>query len=291
MHTALDLLTIVRITAINLNKLEHGQRLQAQRAVCSCAKLVDDAMAVAEHLHSRKAVELQASVSDALRAQDAILTDRGWCFLILVNLLSNALKNTAEGAIRIDLRLAPDDASSLRLQVSDTGLGVPPELEPHLFGAYHQASRWRFGTGLGLFHVHELAMALGGAAGYARNSPQGACFWVDVPFVPASHQLGDAGAGSLGVSGSARAGPSPRDRIAASSGGGGGGGVAPLATRTGEQAPGGEATARAPTREPCRARRRRPSTTTRAPAAPPLGSFRPSVWWSWRTRSSSRRRR
>ena len=49
---------------------------------------------------------------------------------------------------------------TLRTQIADTGQGVPAELEPHLFTAYTQASKWRFGTGLGLYHVHELAAAL-----------------------------------------------------------------------------------------------------------------------------------
>lgn len=76
----------------------------------------------------------------------------------------------------------------LRLRVSDTGLGVPEAVVPHLFLPYGQASRWRFGTGLGLYHVSELAKALGGVAQHAHNAPSGAVFWVDVPYVPVDNK-------------------------------------------------------------------------------------------------------
>ena len=114
-----------------------------------------------------------------------IITDHGWLTLVLINFLSNAFKNVSAGAVTVTVSLAGADDGMLRLAVSDTGQGVPAPLVPHLFAAFTQASKWRFGTGLGLFHVGELVSALGGVTGYQPNQPSGAIFWCTVPFRPA----------------------------------------------------------------------------------------------------------
>ena len=73
-----------------------------------------------------------------------------------------------------------------RSQVADTGIGVPANLVDHLFTTFSQASKYRFGTGLGLYHAYELAKALGGTAWYTHNEPSGAIFIVEVPLVRAT---------------------------------------------------------------------------------------------------------
>ena len=68
-----------------------------------------------------------------------------------------------------------------------TGVGVPDALIERLFKEFSQASQYRYGTGLGLYHAYELAKALGGTIWYAKNTPSdGAIFIVEVPFVPAT---------------------------------------------------------------------------------------------------------
>jgi signal transduction histidine kinase len=179
-RAALQLLATVRHKAINLNKLERGQSLQPERASCRVRELVHSVKSLTQFLPARReAVTCSWHVSTNVAA--CILTDGEWLLLILVNLLTNAFKNTKEGSVHLNIFAV--SASMLRLQVSDTGQGVPPDMEDHLFAPYSQASKWRFGTGLGLYHVSQLASALGGAAQYARNHPQGATFWVDVPYV------------------------------------------------------------------------------------------------------------
>ena len=71
------------------------------------------------------------------------------------------------------------------LTVTDSRPGIPASLEERLFTPYAQGSRWRYGTGLGLYMVRSLAQALGGHAGHTRNEPSGAIFWIELPFVPA----------------------------------------------------------------------------------------------------------
>ena len=186
-RVALDMLTTTRQRAISLNQLERGQQLQPQRASCSLKKLAEDISVMAHHMPHPRGVRFELDVASTLLAQDMIITDRGWLQLIAINLLSNAFKNTREGLVRLELHVGDprgEGAGTMIMRVSDTGSGVPEELVPHLFSAYQQASKWRFGTGLGLFHVKELANALGGQAMFAPSAvSSGATFWVEVPLV------------------------------------------------------------------------------------------------------------
>ena len=77
--------------------------------------------------------------------------------------MSNAFKATLLGTVSISARLA---AGHIRFTVADTGVGLSKEVETNLWTAFKQSSRWASGTGLGLYHVHHLALALGGAVGY-----------------------------------------------------------------------------------------------------------------------------
>ena len=194
MHVTLDMLSMVRQTAVNLHKLDLGQRLQPERSVCSLVELLDDVSVLAEDMPKREGVRAVFSVAGEVHERDLVVTDRSWLFLILVNFLSNAFKNMRDGGVSVSISLVPADDmtpdtphSYIRLQVADNGAGVPLELHPHLFTPYRQASKWRYGLGLGLYHVHELASALGGKVGHEPNVPSGAIFWAAVPLVPATH--------------------------------------------------------------------------------------------------------
>ena len=82
---------------------------------------------------------------------------------ILYNLVSNALKFTQEGGVRVSISPAP---SGLEIRVADTGIGIPPDQVQRLFGKFEQAdvsTTRRFGgTGLGLAICRELAQMMGG---------------------------------------------------------------------------------------------------------------------------------
>ncbi len=89
---------------------------------------------------------------------------------IINNLISNALKFTAAGGevcLKVSENPAPDaDHTTLRIQVADTGRGVPPEDLPHLFERYFQTTRSDIaregGTGIGLALARELALLMKG---------------------------------------------------------------------------------------------------------------------------------
>lgn len=103
---------------------------------------------------------------------------------VLQNLVSNAVKFTDKGYVRVKVSVTDEDerAYSIRTEVVDTGIGVPPESENVLFTPFTQLDNFstkRFkGTGLGLSICKSLAELMGGVVGYNRNpEQQGSVFY------------------------------------------------------------------------------------------------------------------
>ncbi len=101
---------------------------------------------------------------------------------IIYNLISNALKFTATGEVRVNARF---DADSLILMVKDTGPGIPQAQLEHLFEKFVQAdastTRKFGGTGLGLSICRELALLMGGDITVQSEKGVGATFVVSLP--------------------------------------------------------------------------------------------------------------
>ena len=101
---------------------------------------------------------------------------------VLYNLISNALKFTQEGEIRVSARYA---GGRLSIAVADTGIGIAPDSVGKLFTKFDQldsSTTRRFGgTGLGLAICHELAQLMGGAIGVESELGRGSCFTLEFP--------------------------------------------------------------------------------------------------------------
>ncbi|MED5373796.1 MAG: response regulator [Myxococcota bacterium] len=101
---------------------------------------------------------------------------------ILGNLISNALKFTDQGYVAVELSLRGQD---LRLQVRDTGIGISPQAQTHIFTAFKQADSTttrRFGgTGLGLSISQRLAVFLSGQLRVESEVGVGSTFILDLP--------------------------------------------------------------------------------------------------------------
>ncbi len=120
-----------------------------------------------------------------LELPDSPLTvylDRNGLHRIVVNLVSNAVKFTDEGMIRLRLTVEED---WFRLQVQDTGVGIDPEFLPHIFKEFRQESngltRTHQGSGLGLAITHRLVEMMGGRIEVESEKGQGTTFTVWLP--------------------------------------------------------------------------------------------------------------
>ncbi|MBK5968214.1 MULTISPECIES: sensor histidine kinase [Thiorhodovibrio] len=113
---------------------------------------------------------------------------------ILVNLLSNAVKyNRPGGRVGLEAEALPaseDAEERVRIRVSDTGAGIPPEQLKELFEPFRRLPDAQMqgikGAGLGLAVVKRLVALMNGEIGVASTPGEGSCFWIDLPRRPAS---------------------------------------------------------------------------------------------------------
>lgn len=126
---------------------------------------------------------------------------------VLTNLTSNAVKFTDSG--QVTLSVSPAPTGSVRFQVADSGIGIPPEARTNLLDPFVQAdasTTRRFGgTGLGLAISSQLVDLMGGTLDFDSRTGAGSTFWFEIPLgtaaeAPAVRAAGPAAAESVEVS-------------------------------------------------------------------------------------------
>jgi len=117
-------------------------------------------------------------------AVTVIVADKRKSRQILLNLLSNACKFTPEGG-RIEIRATMRTPSVVKVEVSDTGVGVEQREVESIFSEFHQAKMARDeelgGTGIGLALVRRLVELHGGEVGVDSKPGEGSTFWFTLP--------------------------------------------------------------------------------------------------------------
>lgn len=167
---------------LDVAKMENGEI-----SVTVAPTSVRDILKDAGQLWSDKLSEKNlAFVSEVDGLPEMIETDGGRLRQIVFNLLSNAVKFTREGSVTLRARTDPD-ASTLTIEVADTGIGIPDSEQERIFEAFHQVdnatTREFSGTGLGLSICKNLARALGGTIELESRVGHGSTFRVVLPLV------------------------------------------------------------------------------------------------------------
>jgi len=172
------LLTILN-DILDLSKIEAG-KLELEDVDFDLGKLGQSARQAFAAVARQKGVALRLDLDPAARG--AYRGDSTRILQILHNLISNALKFTASGEVRLSIAATP---AGLKFQVSDTGIGLAPEGLDKLFQKFEQVdastTRRYGGTGLGLAICRELAQALGGEISVVSALGEGTTFTVVIP--------------------------------------------------------------------------------------------------------------
>ena len=176
---------------LDLSKIEAG-RLEIQNVDFNVRRLVEQTADVFEERSRRKGVELVYLVHHDV--PENILGDPGRFRQVLTNLVGNAVKFTSEGEVTIRVTVTEQEESSmlLRVDVSDTGIGISPEGQAQLFQPFVQAdgsiTRKYGGTGLGLVISRRLAELMGGQLEMHSQAGEGSTFWFTVRTAPCTSE-------------------------------------------------------------------------------------------------------
>jgi two-component system sensor histidine kinase/response regulator len=182
--SAEDLLTVLN-DILDFSKVEAG-KLSLENVGFNLRTALEDVVELFSGRAHEQRLELVLSVPPGL--PESVLGDPGRLKQVLNNLVSNAIKFTEAGEVKLEAKLLHDDGEHVRIRflVQDTGIGIAKERRAAIFEAFTQAdgstTRKYGGTGLGLSISSRLVEMMGGTIGLESEFGQGSTFHVDVSF-------------------------------------------------------------------------------------------------------------
>ena len=148
---------------LDFSKIESGE-MRMENACFDLEELIDEILSLFVDQISRKDMEFIADIGESVPR--VVFSDEFRLRQVLINLCSNAFKFTECGEIVISVRKVDGPEPCLLFEISDTGIGIPPDKRLNLFEAFQQAdcstTRRYGGTGLGLTICKKIVELLGG---------------------------------------------------------------------------------------------------------------------------------
>lgn len=176
-----------RLTEKLLRLTRMDSKITAERSAVNMKKVAERTIHLLNPLAQKRSVTIYTDFAEDC----VVLASEDDIYQIIFNLAENAIKYNSEGG-NIFLRLRREENSAL-LTVEDTGIGIPQEDLPHIFGRFYRVdkarSRAHGGSGLGLSIVHDAVLANGGTVTVERRETVGTRFQVCFPiYEPAEVQ-------------------------------------------------------------------------------------------------------
>jgi PAS domain S-box-containing protein len=163
---------------LDLAKIESG-RIDLSIEAVDLTNLIEDCRQLIQPLATQRGIAMALAAMPGAAAR----ADRVRLKQVLLNLLSNAVKYNREGGdIRLDVR--PAAGARLRIEVADTGTGIPPERIEEIFQPFNRLDAEYSeieGTGIGLTITLRLVEMMGGTVGVDSEVGKGSTFWIDLP--------------------------------------------------------------------------------------------------------------
>lgn len=163
---------------LDLSKIEAG-RMDVTPRFFSIASTIETIMERLEPLAEEKGIMLSQTIPPDL---PRIESDENRAHQILQNLIGNAVKFTANGSVRVELK---NHGQTIIIKIIDTGIGIAQKELPHIFEEFRQvdgtSSRAYEGTGLGLAIAFKAAVMLGGGISVESTVGKGSVFTLTLP--------------------------------------------------------------------------------------------------------------
>lgn len=182
-----SLLTILN-DVLDFSKIEAGH-LSLESIDFDLKEQLSGAVQLQSGAARAKGLELNLHFKDGV--PDSVRGDPVRLRQIVLNLVGNAIKFTKAGKVNVAVMVeeTQENQVKLRFEISDTGIGIPPEIKPILFQRFVQAdssTTRRFGgTGLGLAICRRLVEMMNGQIGAESSPGRGSLFWFAAQFAKA----------------------------------------------------------------------------------------------------------
>ena len=169
---------------LDFSSIEAG-KISLDRVAFSLKDSVNSVVAWLRPGAEAKSVRLEVEVSG--NVPQFVMGDPARLRQILFNLLSNGIKFSEAGAVRLEVSLTCGSLAenALLFRVADTGTGIAPDIQARLFTPFMQAdaasTRRHGGVGLGLATARRLVQLMGGAMGMESQPGKGSVFWFMLP--------------------------------------------------------------------------------------------------------------
>ena len=167
---------------LDFTKIEE-RKLTIENVAFSTEEAVYDTLEIFRSQSVAKGVQLGASVSNGL---ERLKGDTVVLRQVLANLMGNAIKFTEKGSVTVSATALNEDAtrSTVRFEVTDTGVGIPADKQHKIFESFTQAdagtTRKFGGSGLGLTIAKHMIEAMGGDLQFQSTEGVGSRFWFDL---------------------------------------------------------------------------------------------------------------
>lgn len=188
-QSAANVLHTVIGDILDFSKIEEG-KMEITPVATSLSSHLEDMRNVMLPEAKKSKVELSVRMDE--RIPESVLVDPVRINQIVLNLVSNAVKFTENGYVRVDVRpkRARNGQSRIRFEVMDSGIGIPLDKQDEIFGNFTQAdtstTRKYGGSGLGLAICRKLVEMMDGEIGVESEPGEGSVFWFEVPLIPAT---------------------------------------------------------------------------------------------------------
>ena len=159
---------------LDLSKIESGI-IERRKENFNLAKVCNELFVTIQAKMTNPNVELRL---DGPNSECWVLLDRNRLKQVWMNFLSNAIKCTKSGYIKIGYTI---ERGGLRIYVEDTGIGIPEDLHDKVFTRFEKLNEFSQGTGLGLTISRAIVEAAGGEVGFTSKLGVGSTFWAWLP--------------------------------------------------------------------------------------------------------------